>query len=212
VSRLEIESWGRCGRQFLGFLPMWLALASSSNVVTAQTNAAGPISPCKASLLSAMEDTQEADEVDGGLGNHAMTIAIQNRSSLPCVLNGVPALTLSYFPENRTFPVHVCSNCDGLFSSQPVKDVVLEPWRSAYVVLGYNINDGAGTCTEADPKFGPATSYSTIALDLRLPNQNEPLRIVLPLWRSCGAIDVTPFLEKPPVDGFLPDYRADPQK
>jgi hypothetical protein len=214
VSRLEIKSWGRCGRQFLGFLPIWLALASSSNVVIAQTNAAGPISPCKASLLSAMEDTQEADEVDGGLGHHAITIAIQNRSSSSCVLNGVPALTLSYFPENRTFPVRVCSNCgeDYLFSSQPVKDVVLEPWRSAYVVLGYNINDGAGTCTEADPKFGPTTSYSTMALDLRLPNQSEPLRIVFPLWRSCGAIGVTPFLEKPPVDGLLPDDRANPQK
>jgi Protein of unknown function (DUF4232) len=186
--------------EFLGFLPMWLALASSSNAVIAQPN---PAPPCKTSQLSALEDTQEADEVDGGLGHHAMTIAIQNRSSSSCVLNGVPALTLSYFPENRTFPVRVCSNCDDyLFSSQPVKDVVLEPMKSAYLVLGFNIDEGAGTCTEA----------AAMALDFRLLDQNEPLRIVFPEWRTCGAINVTPFLGKPPVDGALPDYRANPQK
>jgi hypothetical protein len=190
---------------------MWLALASSSNLVIAQTSPASPVSPCKSSQLSAMDDTTEADEIDGGLGHHAMTIAILNRSSSSCVLRGVPALTLSYFPENRTFPVRVCSTCDDyLFSSQPVKDVVLEPMKSAYLVLGYNINDGGGTCTEADPKFGPRASYSTMALDLRLPNQNEPLRIVFPVWRSCGAIDITPFLGKPPANGFLPDRLANP--
>jgi len=191
VSRFEVRL----------LLPICMALAGSSSLAIAQ-----PALPCKTSQLSAMEDTKEADGVEGGLGQHAMTIAIQNQSSLSCVLKGVPTLTLSYPPPNLPFSVRVCSNCDGLFSSQPVADVVLEPMGSAYVVLGYNINDGAGTCTEAGPKFGP--SYSTMALDLHLPNQNEPLRIVLPAWRSCGVIDITPFLGKPPVDGFLPDYRA----
>jgi hypothetical protein len=181
-------------------------LAGSSSLAVAQ-----PALPCKSSQLSAMEDTMEADGIDSGVGNHAMTIAIQNQSSLSCVLKGIPTLTLSYPAPSRPFSVRVCSNCDGsLFSSQPIKDVVLEPMKSAYLVLGYNINDGAGPCTEADPKFGP--SYSTMALDLRLPNQNEPLRMVLPAWRSCGAIDITPFLGKPPVDGFLPDYRAHAQR
>lgn len=186
---------------------MWLAFAGSSNLARAQPK---PAPPCKTSQLSALEDTQEADQVDGGLGHHAMTIAIQNRSSSTCVLNGVPALILSYFPEDRSVPARVCSNCDdSLFSSQPIKDVVLEPTKSAYLVLGYNINDGAGACIEADPPFGPQDS---VALDLRLPDQNEPLRIVFPMWRSCGAIDITPFLGKPPADGVLPGYRANPQR
>jgi hypothetical protein len=160
--------------------------------------AAVPVSPCKTSQLSAMEDRKEADGIDGGAGHHAMTIAIQNRSSSSCALKDVPVLRLSYLPK-RPFAVHVCRNCDDyLFSRQPVKDVVLEPMGSAYLVLGYNSNDGAGTCTEADPKFGPRASYATMALDLRLPKQNDPLRIVFPEWRSCGAIDVTPFLDKPP--------------
>jgi hypothetical protein len=192
-------------------LPICLALAGSSGLAIAQVNTADLFSPCKISQLSAMEDSKETDGVEGGLGHHAITIAIQNRSTSSCVLNGIPTLTLSYLP-NRPFPARVCANCDDLFSRQPVEDVVLEPMGSAYVVLGYNINDEAGTCTEADPRFGPTTSYSTMALDLRLPNQNEPLRIVLPLWRSCGTIDITPFLAKPPVDGVLPDYRANPQK
>jgi hypothetical protein len=67
------------------------------------------------------------------------------------------------------------TNHVGMFSIQPVKDVVLEPMKSAYVLLGFDSNDGAGTCTEADPKFGPQFSYSTMALDLRLLNQKEPM-------------------------------------
>jgi hypothetical protein len=155
-------------------------------------------SACNASQLSATDDRKESDGMDGGLGHHAITIAIQNRSSSPCVLHGVPTLTLSS-SMGRTFAVQVCLNCVAyLFDKQPVADIPLEPKKSAYVVVGYNTNDGNGQlqCTKADPN-------NTIMFNLYLPQQSEPLKLKVFWQRSCGELQITPFLAKPPAGGAL---------
>jgi hypothetical protein len=154
-------------------------------------------STCKASQLSVSEDRKESDGIDGGVGHHAITIAIQNRSSSACVLYGVPTLNLSE-SGNRPFSVQVCSNCESyLFGKQPIAEISLEPKRSAYVVLGYNINDRNGQLQCSEP-------HAALTLKLYLSNQREPLstRIVVP--RICGGVDITPFLAKPPEHGSLP--------
>ena len=167
---------------------------------------AEPPSPCQSAQLLATEDRKESDGIDGGLGHHAMTLAILNHSSTSCVLQGVPTLGLSYTATRVPFPVTFCSNCvDYLFPRQPIEEILLEPKRSAYVVLGYNINDGNGKCTEDDPKFLPRSHYSVMTLSLFLPGQHQsPMKISFDEWRNCGAIDVTPFLKQPPVDSALP--------
>jgi len=152
--------------------------------------------PCKVAQLIAEEDRNDADEIDGGAGHHAMTIAIRNRSSEECLLEGVPTLILSG-KASRPFTVRLCSICsDYLFDMQPVDKIMLKPNTSAWVVLGYEINDGGGTCRDA------------ATVSLRLQNEVAALRIDMVrhggAMRSCGKIDVTPFLSKPPVDGFLP--------
>ncbi len=102
--------------------------------------------PCKATQLIATEDRKESDSVEGGLGHHAMTIAIRNRSIAECVLDGEPGLTLSG-EANRELAVWLRPNCgDYLFDVQPVERVLLKPNETAYLILGYNINDGTGTC------------------------------------------------------------------
>ena len=88
-------------------------------------------------------------------------------------------------------------NCgDYLFDKQPVQRVLLKPNETAYLILGYNINDGTGTCSDA------------LTVNLRLPHEESMLKIDVTqngqAMRSCGKIDVTPFLSKAPVDGFLP--------
>ena len=135
-----------------------------------------------------------------------MTIAVQNRSSSPCVLYGVPSLSF-LDTANHASSVSVCSNCDDyLFRSQPVKKIVLEPNKSAYVVLGYNVNEGG---------HGEISCRYAVTLILHLPDQRVPLKVGVSQgrnqMRSCGPVVVTPFLEKPPSDGLLPDP-ADSQK
>ena len=145
-----------------------------------------------------MQDRTEAHEIDGGLGHGAMTIAIQNRSSSRCILQGIP--TLKFLGKSESpFSVSVCSNCaDYLFSGQPVDEIRLEPKAIAYVVLGYDINDGA---------HGEIACRTAVAFSLRLQAWNEHLRF-RPQdrdgMRSCGPVNITPFLAKPPVDGDLP--------
>lgn len=180
---------------FVTFLPIWCALAASSRPATAQINAP-EVSSCKASQLSATEDRKESEEMDGGAGNQALTISVQNRSPSPCVLQGIPGLTLSD-ASKRPFSTHVCSNCaDYLFPRQPVKRILLEPNRSAYVLVGYRTE-----CRKAE------------VLSFHLSNQQGALSItvagmvgphVVDGLQSCGAVNITPFLEKPPVEGSLP--------
>jgi hypothetical protein len=160
----------------------------------AQIDTTERVSHCKASQLSAKQDLRESDEVDGGVGHHAMTVEIQNRSSSPCAVQGIPQMTL-LDAANRSLPVVVCSNCtDYLFGSQPVKEILLKPNMSAYLLIGYNINDGAGPCRKA------------FTLTLRITDGRVPLRTSVVrgrnAMRSCGAVDITPFLEKPRGDGF----------
>ena len=123
-------------------------------------------------------------------------LRLRNRSSAECVLDGEPVLTLSG-EANRDLAVWLCPNCgDYLFDVQPVERVLLKPNDTAYVVLGYNINDGVGTCSDA------------LTISLALPNKAGTLKIDVTqsgqAMRSCGKINVTPFLSRPPVDGFLP--------
>jgi hypothetical protein len=141
------------------------AAATSSIPATAQVNAPARVSPCKASQLSATVDEKESDVLAGGLGHHAMTVAIQNRSSSRCILQGVPAAMFSD-QANQSIAVTVCLNClDYLFVRQPEKEIVVDPHRWAYVLLGYNINEGAGPCRNAT------------TLSLRLQGQRAPLRV-----------------------------------
>ncbi len=160
----------------------------------AQSSAAAKAPACVALQLSAAVDDKESEQVDGGVGNHAITLAIQNVSPSTCFLQGVPGLA-SFDASNHPLPVWVCQNCpDYLFQPQPVTEVLLLPRRSAYVVVGYSINDGAGTCIE------PAW------LDFFLSGDLHPLRARLSgIYRFCGEVTITPFLPKPPIDGFLPN-------
>jgi len=84
-----------------------------------------------------------------------------------------------------------------LFPSQPVKEILLESKKSAYLLVGYNINHGAGPCR------------NPIAFSLHLSGQREPLRGGLAgMLRSCGGVVITPFLEKPPREGYM--FEVDP--
>ncbi len=195
MSGLKINSVDRHGLLSV-LLPVLWAFAAHAE----------PPSPCQSAQLLATEDRKESDGIDGGLGHHAMTIAILNHSSSSCVLQGVPTLGLSYTTTRLPFPVTFCSNCvDYLFPRQPVAEIILEPKQAAYVVLGYNTNDGNGKCTEGDAKYLPVFQLSDLTLTLYLPNQFEsPLKLKIDGWRSCGAIDITPFLKQPPMESSLP--------
>ncbi|MGA2561764.1 MAG: hypothetical protein ABSF17_19000 [Terracidiphilus sp.] len=199
-----------CCRRFLRqtsqalFFLSW-ALAGSCVLASAQAASGKSALPCKPSQLSAVNDRKDSESVAGGLGHHAITIAITNRSLSSCVLQGVPSVALSYYPSGRSFALKTCANClDYLFSKQDENAIILKPLESAYVVLGFDINDGNWTCTEADPKFGPRFQDASMALGLKLADQKKPLRIIFKEWRSCGPIDVTPFLRQPPMNGSLP--------
>jgi hypothetical protein len=188
-------------------LAIWPALASASSLAVAQTDLTGRIPACKVSQLAAAEDRKVPDQIPGGLGHNALTITVQNHFSSPCILRGIPKLELLYSTNHRKFPAQFCADCsDYLFRSQPITDVFLESGRFAYLVLGFDTNDSNGPCTEADPKYDTTRfQYSDIFLNLYLPDQRQtPLKISPGPWRSCGAIDVTPFLKELPVDGSLP--------
>jgi hypothetical protein len=69
------------GRLFVGlFLFSW-ALISSSGFASTQASSREKALPCKTSQLSAVNDQEDSDAMDGGVGHHAITIAIENRSS-----------------------------------------------------------------------------------------------------------------------------------
>ena len=98
---------------------------------------------------------------------------------------------------NRPLAVRFCPNCiDYLFDKQPVQRVLLNPNETAYLILGYNINDGAGTCRDtATVSLGLPDKAGTLKVDVTQNGQAMP---------SCGGINVTAFLSKPPVEGVLP--------
>ena len=185
---LETNSFRRLWRVFVAFLSIWCALAVSSRPAAAQTNAA-KVSSCKASQLLATEDRKESEAMDGGAGNQALTISIQNRSPSPCVLQGIPGLTLTD-ASNHPFSTHVCSNCsDYLFPRQPVRAILLERNRSAYILVGYRTE-----CRKADVlTFHLSTlqgSLNIAIVGMVAPHLEAGLQ-------SCGAVNITPFLEKP---------------
>lgn len=152
--------------------------------------------PCATSQLSTEYDQRQSDGIDGGVGHHAITIAIRNRSATTCVLHGVPAATLSPYPSGHTLAMMICSNCDDyLFSHQVASVVRLSPGDSAYLVMGYDINDSVGRCTQTN---------SPVTLALYIHGQARPLGIRFDQWRSCGFVDMTPFLNHPPANGSLP--------
>ena len=164
--------------------------ASSSSSALAQVNTKVHVSACKVSQLSAAEDRNDSDGMAVGLGHEAITIAIRNHSLSPCSLRGIPVVV---FPGS----VPVCPNCaDYLFSPQPVKEIILTPDMPAYVIVAYDIDDGAGPCRNAD------------TLRMYLPRDRDPLKVYVAQGpnklRSCGHVDVTPFLGTPPVQGHLP--------
>lgn len=178
-------------------------VALSGYLVSAQIVAQSRVPACRASQLSADEDRNESDEVEGGLGNHAMTIAIQNRSSSPCVLEGVPAI-MFLSKADQQLPVPVCSNCNlaVLWRPQPVGKILLASRGFAYLLVGFNINDGAR---------GEIPCRTAIAVRLRLPDRRGSLRFSFRnsegFW-SCGPVYITPVLAKPPADGVLPTVDA----
>jgi hypothetical protein len=130
-----------------------------------------------------------------------VSIALRNRSSAECALAAKPVVTL-FGKTNRQLAVQFCPNCIGyLFDKQPVQRVLLKPNETAYLVLGYDIDDGTANCKYA------------LTIGLRLAKDAAPLKVDVAqagrAMRSCGRIDVTPFLNKPPVDGVL--TRRDPE-
>src|ERR1700690_2462377 len=112
--------------------------SSRQNANTARTEAPGA-SPCKAAQLSAAEDPSDAG--NGGAGNEETTIAITNRSPSACVVEGVPKVTLSYYPSNQPVALRICPNCESSsfwFLKQPVRGILVQHGESAYILLGYS--------------------------------------------------------------------------
>jgi hypothetical protein len=155
-----------------------VALAFSAMIIAAHVHAAEPDAHCKAAKLAVSVDQKESDQVAPGLGHHALTIEIQNRGKTSCVVRDVPPIAL-FNNAKHQLDVPVCSNCQAYsFRQLSVEDVVLEPGGFAYVVIGYDINDGVGACRES--------------AQLRLGKSRIAVRM-----RSCGQIYVTPYLKKP---------------
>ena len=141
--------------------------------VCARDNVSGENSACRASQLAAAWDRKESDQIEGGLGHHALTIALQNISKSPCTLEGITEVALLGL-NGRSLSVRVCPNCpDYLFPTQRVNKIHLAPNTSAYLLVGYNINDNNG-------------KWSC--------RQSVGFRIIL--RGQCGEIDGTPLLDK----------------
>jgi hypothetical protein len=151
-------------------------------LVSANVHAGEQIRVCKASHLSASQDRKESDQLDGGLGHHAVTIQVENRGRAPCVLRGVPRLKL-FDGAGHRLAAQVCSNCGSyLIPQQPVEDVILQPGGLAYVVIAYNVNE-----------WVPAQYPCVQPMQLQLDASRFPVQML----RTCGEINVTPFLRKP---------------
>jgi hypothetical protein len=163
-----------------------ISCAAQSNTPPGQTRSR--ISPCKAGQLSA---TEEPEAISAGLGHLAITIAIRNRTSSPCFVEGVPTVVFAD-RVNQPLRVHVCSNCpDYLFAAQPVQQIVLRRDQSAYVVLGYTDMQENEGCRQ------------TVTLSLQLGIDRRMLKVRVNGMRTSGVVDVTPLLDKPPESGSI---------
>jgi len=154
-----------------------------SSTAYAQTEEARQISDCRPAQLSAVEDQAALDQVEGGLGHHALTVAVQNISTSTCVLSGVPKVRF-LDRDGRVMPVPVCENCVSyLIPKQPVEVVRLAPKAWAYLLVAYTINDNDGTwpCREI------------AALEVHTSRQADALSVKTREMRSCGQIYVFPF-------------------
>ena len=131
-------------------------------------------------------------------GHQAMTLALENRSSAACKVQGVPDIAFAD-KVKKPLPVHVCSNCPAyLFPVLPVETVVLQPRQSAYLVVEYTAVAGDEGCKEA------------ATFSMRLAKEGKPIRIHLAGVRTCGVVDVTPLLAKlPPNELFAGSEAAE---
>ena len=78
----------------------------------------------------------------------------------------------------------------------PVETVVLQPRQSVYLVVQYKAVAGDEGCQEA------------ATFSMRLAKEERPLRIHLAGMRTCGVVDVTPFLVRLPPGGLFPNSEA----
>lgn len=163
------------------------------DVAVAQGMTKSQLPPCNSRNLGARI---EPGVVAAAHGRQAMTIALENRSSTACKVEGVPDIAFADAVKNP-LPVHVCSNCPAyLFPVLPVETVVLQPRQSAYLVVQYAAVAGDEGCKEA------------ATFSMRLEKKDKPLKIHLTGIRTCGVVDVTPLLAKLPQDGLFPNSEA----
>lgn len=170
-----------------------LGLALWSDVVFAQSMTKSEAPPCKSRNLGAR---LEPGAVAASGVHQAMTLALENRSSAACKVEGVPEIAFAD-KLKKPLPTHVCSNCPAwLFPVLPVETVVLKPRQLVYFVVEYTAVAGDEGCEE------------TAIFSMRLAKEDKPLLIHLAGMRACGVVDVTPFLAKLPPNGLFPDSEA----
>ena len=171
----------------MGIVPRWIVL------LTVFWGAAFGQSMTKTAVPSCTGEHLRASVKPGAIAavrpHQAMTIALENRSSAACKVEGVPDISFADSVK-KPLPVHVCSNCPAyLFPVLPVETVVLQPRKSAYIVVEYTAVAGDAGCKDA------------ATVSLRLTKDGKPVRIHLSGLRTCGVVDVTPLLPKLPPDG-----------
>ncbi len=173
---------------FRAALPAACAVMCVAGFASPIVRASEKTLPCRPSQLSATEDTKESDRIDGGLGHHALAISLHNRSMSSCALQGVAEITL-LDADGRSLSVPVCANCNNyLFGKQTAQEIRLAPKESAYVFIEYDINDNL--------RKWPCRQSAS--LGIHLPGQRGSLRVATGgEMRSCGTVNVTPFLRKP---------------
>jgi hypothetical protein len=184
---------GWAGWRWAAVAPIVFGLALCSDAALAQSMTKSQVPTCKSRDLGAKI---ELGAVAASAGRQAMTLAVQNRSSAACKVEGVPEIAFADSVK-RPMPVHVCSNCPAyLFPVLPVETIVLQPRQSAYLVVQYKAMAGDEGCKEA------------ATFSMRLGKEDKPLWIHLAGVRTCGVVDVTPFLARLPAGGLFPDSEA----
>jgi hypothetical protein len=159
----------------------------------AQSMTKSQLPPCNSRHLGTRV---EPGAIVAAHGHQAMTIALENLSSAACKVEGVPDIAFADKVKNP-LPVHVCSNCPAyLFPVLPVETVVLQPRQSAYLVVEYTAVAGDEGCKEA------------ATFSMQLTKDDKPVRIHLAGMRTCGVVDVTPFLAKLPPNGLFANSGA----
>ena len=98
---------------WVAMVPILFGLALCSDVALAQSMTKSQVPVCKSRNLGAKV---EPGAVAASAGRQAMTLAVQNRSSAACKVEGVPEI--AFADKVRTpMPVHVCSNCPAVLVS-----------------------------------------------------------------------------------------------